>query len=363
MGYSEVDPAVFARNNEIAQSRRTGSGADYWKPQVGPPGQPKRNVIRIMPPHENMGGDAFVAVKMHFLPSKELGRDNRPIPITINCLSEYGKDCGACRHADALFKQAKGEDDPETQAQIERQAKDQAAKIRVFVNVVDIDHPEKGVVRYAFPPDVEKTLRMCFHDDDGNFRNITHPKTGRDVLLFVQKRAGTDFNDYKGTKAKDAASAIKDMDWLDQISDLSELKVEPTPDDVTKALRGERPKSALPTAQKPAAAAAAPPAAKPKPAAAPPAAAKPAVAATKPKRQPVQEEEAPATESDDPWAVGRAACAEAGFSEAAEITPEDVEKIKKPNCYTKEADPTDSMCQGCRVLLPCLTAKLAAVAA
>jgi hypothetical protein len=90
-------------------------------------------------------------------------------------------------------------------------------------------------------------------------------------------------------------------------------------------------------------------------------AAKTTPAATPTKRQPVVEE-SESVDGGDPWAPGRAACIEAGFNEFSEITPDEVEKIKKPNCFTKEAEPTDSMCQGCRVLLPCLTARLAAAA-
>lgn len=365
MPYTDVDPEVFKKNQEAAAARRSWTSAEYWSPNIGTLQQPARNVIRIMPPHENMNGDAFVVVKMHFFPSTQMGRNNRPIPIAINCLSEYAEECDGCKHVDKLFREAKNEDDPEQQAVLTRQAKDQAAKVRAFCQIVDMEHAEKGVQRYAFASEVENKLRMCFQDDENQFRNITHPKTGRDVIFKLWKKPGTDFNDYDA-KVKESASALRDMDWLDKIEDLNELRKKPTRNDMLLAVRGERPPGALPTTAKtdPAKAVAAKPVPTPKAAPVPAPAPVAAPVAAKTKRQPVVEEEErePETTNDDPWAVGRAACVEAKFAEFAEITPEEVEKIRKPNCYTKEPDPLDSMCQGCRVLLPCLTAKLAAAA-
>ena len=367
MAYTDVDPETFKRNQEAAAARRNYTSAEYWSPKVGTVASPGRNVVRLLPPHEKMEGDAFVVVKMHFFPSKELGKNGRPIPIAINCLSEYGEDCDGCTYVDKLFKEAKNEDDPEQQAVQIRAAKDQRAKVRAFCQLVDMEHPDKGVQRYAFATEVENKLRMCFHDDEGNFRNVSHPKTGRDIVFRMWKKPGTDFNDYD-LKPKEQPSALRDMDWLDKIEDLTELRKKPTKADMLKAIAGERSTGALPQTSKTATApkaetATAAPKAEPKAAPTakvetPKAETPKAEAAAKPKRQPVSEDN-----GGDPWATGRAACVEASFTEFAEVTPAEVEKIRKPNCYTKEPDPTDSMCQGCRVLLPCLTAKLTAAAA
>ena len=364
MAYTDVDPEVFKRNQEAAAARRTWMSAEYYQPQIGTLEKKGRNVIRLMPPHENMKGDAFIVVKMHFFPSTTIGKNGRPVPIAINCLSEWAEECDGCKHVDRLFADAKNEDDPEAQAVLTRQAKDQRSKIRAFTQLVDMDHPEKGVQRYAFPGDLENKLRMCFHDDENQFRNIAHPKTGRDIILTIWKKPGTDFNDFDA-KPKEAATNLRDMDWLDKIEDLALLRQKPSKEDMLKAIRGERPTSALPTTGKTATATATVEKAATKsavPAAPPVVAAKPAVVA-KPKRQPIVEEPEVVEEvNSDPWATGRAGCIEAGFTEFSEITPEETEKLKKPNCFTKEPDPKDGMCQGCRVLLPCLTAKLAAAA-
>ena len=83
----------------------------------------------------------------------------------------------------------------------------------------------------------------------------------------------------------------------------------------------------------------------------------------KSKRQPIPEPEPEGEEEEeteaDPFAQARKVIAKAGV-QAVEITPEEVEKIKKPTCYTKETEVSDPACQTCRVLLPCLTAKMMA---
>jgi hypothetical protein len=361
--WKDVDKDTFLKNKEAADARKTGGGSwDSWKPTASKAGvTAAKNVIRIMPPHQNMN-DVFVEARIHFLPSKEIDqKTKRPIPIGINCLAQYGKDCGACNMVDRLYKSAKGEDDADTAKRIKSEAYDKSAKTRLFANIVDIQHPEKAVQKYAFGPEVEKKLRACFLDDEGEFRNISHPKNGRDVIMMVTKKPGEgDFNEYVQVKAKDTPSPIADMEWLDGINDLSEMAKEPTVADMELALKGERPKTDGKVAEKKTEAA---PAAAEKKAekAAAPAAEKKAEAAApaKSKRQPVTEDN-----GDQVWANARAAITKAGLDfTPVEITPEELEKVKKPACFTKETDISDSACQTCRVLIPCLEAKMMAEAA
>jgi hypothetical protein len=359
--WKDVDKDTFLKNKETADARKTGGGSwDSWKPTASKAGvTAAKNVLRIMPPHQNMN-DVFVEARMHFLPSKEIdAKTKRPIPIGINCFAQYGKDCEACNMVDRMYKAAKGEDDADTAKRLKSEAYDKSAKTRLYANIIDIQHPEKGVQKYAFGPEVEKKLRACFLDDEGEFRNISHPKNGRDVLMFVTKKPGEgDFNEYVQVKAKDTSSPIADMEWLDGINDLSEIAKEPSHVEMELALKGERPKTDGKAAEK----AAAPAAAEKKvEKAAAPAAEKKAEAAApaKSKRQPVTEEE-----EGGVWATAKAAIAKAGLDfTPVDITPEELEKVKKPACYTKETDISDSACQTCRVLIPCLEAKLMAEAA
>ena len=386
MATKEVKASFFNKRNEESQSRKTGGNwAESWKPTASKAGTaPARNVIRFMPPHENMPDDGFVETKLHFLPEKGpdgapvIGKNGQPVPIGIGCLAFYGEDCPACNHVDRLFRNAKAEETPEAIDKAKKFAASLSAKLRFIINIVDMDHPEKGVQRYAFGPDVEKAIRACWYDDEGEFRNISHPNTGRDIIMLVTKKQGTDFNEYVTVKAREKETKLADMAWLEQITDLSVEARKPTVAEVEAALKGTR----LSKDEKKAAApvAAAKPLKKaPEPVEAeveeeeeeetpPPPKKKTAapVVEEKPKskRQPIPEPEPEVEEEEeeteaDPFAQARKVIAKAGV-QAVEITPDEVEKIKKPTCYTKETEVSDPACQTCRVLLPCLTAKMMA---
>jgi hypothetical protein len=379
----EVKAAFFNKRNEESQSRKTGGNwAESWKPTASKAGTaPARNVFRFMPPHENMPDDGFVETKLHFLPEKGpdgkpvIGKSGQPVPIGIGCLAFYGEDCPACNHVDRLFKQAKAEDTPEAIDKAKKYASSLAAKLRFLINIVDMDHPEKGVQRYGFGPDVEKAIRACWYDDEGEFRNISHPNTGRDIIMLVTKKQGTDFNEYVTVKAREKETKLVDMAWLEQITDLSLEAKKPTVAEIEMALKGERPQSKTAAAAPKAVETVKPktkPAPEPEPeeeeeeeTPPPPKKKAAAVVEEKPKskRQPIPEPEPEVEEEEnsDPYAAARAMIEKAGLDfTPLEITPEETERIKKPTCYTKETELSDAACQGCRVLLPCLTAKLMA---
>lgn len=374
--YRDIDDALFAERDIEAQSRKTGDFQEYWSPKVSRSGEFARNVIRIMPPHISMDADAFVTTKMHFLHERDQKtglpiispKTGRPVPIGINCLKFFGKPCAACSAVQEQLEEANALEGDE-QARAVRLARDQSAKVRTFCSIVDIDNPGKGVQRYAFGPDIEKKLRSCFRDDNGAVRNITHPRTGRDVIMRVGKRQGTEFNEYD-CRAKEASSPIPDMGWLDQITDLSELVREPNPLDMDQAVKGIRPQPSTvtrrpsPVQRETESTTDDEPKAKTKTKAEAKAEAK---AETKSKRAAVPENETEPV-ATDPYADARALwqagarrkpTLESGepFKGIIDIKPEMVADVKKPGCWTKEPDVLDDTCRQCRLMLPCTTIK------
>src|SRR5262245_21700229 len=255
--YRDVDPEEFDRRDAVSQSRRpAGDFVGYWSPKVGNAQMPSRNVIRILPPHHKMPADPFVMARMHFLPSNEVNKNTgKAIMIGINCLKPFGKQCPACDKVAHDLAEADALDSPEQVEAAKKAARDAGAKDRYFCQIIDIDDQAKGVQRYAFGPDTETKIRRTFRDDENKFRNVAHPRSGRDIIMKVGKRPGTTFNDYD-IRAKETSTPIANMEWLEAIEDLTELTLEPKYDDVEMASRGIRPQrggsSAPRTATRPA---------------------------------------------------------------------------------------------------------------
>ena len=392
MAYKPLDRETWRKNYEASQKRvaETPEYQDRYKPVVAAYGQaPARNKIRIMPPHENMS-DFMQEGKVHFGLGPNFNPREKNFGESVNCLRAFGKECKACLYVDSLWKQARASDDPVEKKQLEDRAKRSGAKLRWGLSVVDLDHPERGVQQWYVGRDLEPTLRALVLDDDGEFRDITDPKNGRNVILeAVRKDAKTDFIDYPTVRPAESPSPLMDMEWLDKIRDFSDLTREPTEAEIEAAMRGERrqrtvtqattattPPATAPgraskvtpirqAAAQPAQAAQAP---APAPAQATASAPAPAPAPVgRPRRQAVVE--TPAL-----WSVAQAAL-DAVIEEqqlsrtlpngSAWPHPLTVEELKKtqaekklPNCFMIDTEPLDKTCQECRVLLACLTVKL-----
>lgn len=236
--YLPADPTEFQQSYDRALQRRTGSGDKGWKPIAAQPGHPPhRNIARLMPRHPNMR-DVFVEYMVHF----GLG----PNQDTFSwCLEPYGIECPACMWQAQLYSRAKQATDPN----VAKQLKDLAYKIRKKINIagqiVDMAHPEKGVVRY-YPPDQEhKRIRGCFLSDDQppQFIDITHPEHGFNLVLECSVKPspqGQEWITYDTIRKADRPSALPDMAWLEQIKDLNEMVFQPTVDQVAGALQGKR---------------------------------------------------------------------------------------------------------------------------
>ncbi len=396
--YTPVDPTVFMARYDQSQARRVG-GQRGWKLQQGPPGRPIRSVIRMMPGHSSMGGDPIVETKVHF----NLGpQQNTATP----CLEPYGKNCPACQWSEELYARSRRAADPNAGKEYKDLAGRVRAKMRFVCHLVDMAHPENGVQEFFFNDELEKKLRACFLDDQTppQFRDITHPTTGRDIVLEVGTKPNTEWASYDVVRAKDTASPLPDPKWLTQINDLvAEHVYEPTVEQVQGALQGQRivraPRAlpagqaptALPAAVTPAPTTAPTPAAAPAPAPLPAAASAPApgrgrsTAGTKAavvpeilppaaapaatpapaptpvasRRQPVAAAANGSFAAAYAWARGEILTV---FPNPREITEQELSVTGKPPCYMEETEPSDTACQQCSVLIPCFAIKMGKLA-
>jgi hypothetical protein len=377
MGYKPLDMDVFRRNREASQQRvaEQGEFQERFKLVVAPYGKsPARNVLRIMPPHENMT-DFLQEGKIHFGLGPNFNPAKKQYGESCNCPKYWNKDavCKACLYVEQLRRDARSTDDPIEKRELDELARRITAKLRWGLNVVDCDHPERGVQPWYVGRDLEPKLRDLFIDDQGNTRDITDPKTGRNILITaVRKDKNTEFIDYPTIRPMEESSALHDMDWLDQIRDFSDLTREPTEADMDAAMRGERPARRTESQRS-----APPPRASratPRGAAAPaPAPAAPAAApAERPRRQAVAPPVTAPAAPVDPWAEARAQINkminDEQLSTALDnemtwprpITVVEFAAVRQKKslpviCFSKDSDPRDSVCQNCLVLLPCYT--------
>jgi len=232
--YQYVDPDAFLQRHQEAMAEREYGGRS-WTPKVGPVGKPLRNVIRGMPPHLNMGRAPIIKMKVHF----SLGPNTN---VAAPCLEPYSKPCPACEWVNSLFGRSRAETDPVRKGQFRDMAFKQRSKLRYGMNIIDMAEPHKGVQPYWFNQEVYDDLVGCFYDDNvpPQFRDITHPETGRDVIMEVSKKQGTDWNQYDMVRPKDTASPLINPQWLFEVADLTDHIYEPTLHEVTMALQGQR---------------------------------------------------------------------------------------------------------------------------
>jgi hypothetical protein len=364
-------------------------GRKNWSPKVGPHGTPTLNTIRIMPPHENMVDEkgepkVFVRSRVHFRlgPNKDTGSA---------CLRYWNEECPACVFRETLYAQAKQipPSDPQAEEKV-KVLKDYAYEIRPQdrwgCNLVDLSTAQiRGVQSYFFGVEISKKLDRCFFGDPepgnpgGDFIDVSHPETGRNILMRVQKKAGgSQFNEYPELRAAQKPSALHDMTWLDQVEDLSWHEYRPTRAEAEATLQGRRYESRNRGAARPA------PSTATGPSMPPPSPVSPSPASSVPPLVPAQtpapaktkmpgrkKKDAPANGAEAPavptalWATGLAQLARLApdFTPTAEqqaVTPGQLQGWAKANdlppCFEKDLDTTDVACRQCPVIVPCSTA-------
>lgn len=291
MTWAQADPALMMQRYKESQERKSESGMRSWQIEQGPVGQPIRNVCRLLPAHPNMGPDPIFCIgKIHF----SLGpKEDTAAP----CLEPYGEACPACEYVDMLYSRSRAAANQQQAQTYKDLAYTCRAQIRFASQIVDMAKPERGVQPFNFGDFLEKRIRACFLDQQRppQFRDISHPETGRDIIIDVSTKPGTKFRQYDLIVPAEVSTPLYDMEWLNLIADLTQEVYKPTADQIlaavksgTKIDRNVRP--ALVSGTAPAALAAAPLASAPMafaPASAPvPAAAPPPIAAPPAKRGP-----------------------------------------------------------------------------
>jgi hypothetical protein len=234
------DPSAFDHSFQQSMARPPERGAGNWKIKEG------RNVIRILPPHPNMKGDIIIGMRVHFSLGPKLD-------TWAPCLEFFGEACPACDWNTRCKNQSQNlsRSDPNQAKQYGDMAYKQRAQWRFGMNIIDVARPEAGVQKYYVGSDLEKKIRLLFFADDINpatgradVRDLTHPETGRDIILEVSKARGRvnnqEYLEITSMRPKDTPTKLMDPGWVDQVFDLMEDRYHATVEEISGALQGKR---------------------------------------------------------------------------------------------------------------------------
>jgi gp32 DNA binding protein like len=397
MGVRAFSPEEIQKAYDESREIRT---ADYnrFTLRVGKM-TPERNVIRIMPRHEDQE-KLFLRIRTHFGLGPYIGTAWEALPKDVKrtsapCLEQFGEPCPLCALIPQTWNQAKAARTEHERLQAENVARGLKAKERFGFLLVDDLDPSAGVQEYWINVDLYQRILACFRDDKGKTRDLTDPVTGRNIIIEASKKKGTNWDQYDVVRAFDEPTPLQNWDRLEpQIYNMEAIHLyKPTPEQLLDALktgdkiqRGHQPGVAVSsgtmrafpfqTATSGVEAAklvgsgrsadqeegAKPPA---------PTAGVPRKAPGPAKRKaPVEKAAAPTT---DPWLRGRQWLATQGvgqgftqFTVLQEMTPAQFEVVKTSGelddvpCFTTADPQAEAICRGCKVLLVCSTHKVAA---
>lgn len=183
---------IRSKQAQLSKTKDTGQQRNYWTPKEG------RNNIRILSPYSE-AGVWYLEVPLHY----KIGGKTIVCP---NRLPKKGR-CYVCEKVKE-FRNDKSEE-------LQKLANDLRPKMKVYYNIVDLDHPEAGVQVYGSGVSVFKDL--LYYDLDEEWGNITDPDNGYDVIL---TREGKGLSTQYQIKLKKNSSPIENVVWLDQLNDL-----------------------------------------------------------------------------------------------------------------------------------------------
>jgi len=176
---------------------------EFWSPVKGP------NTIRILPSWTlDLSQDFFRKTAQHW----KLGNNQ---DLWVTCLVEEGYErCPVCERIDSLYR-TKNKDDEAFAKLIRKQTK-------VLWNIVDMNNVSKGV--QVWQSGITVLGDIVKFVGNSKYGDISHPTTGRniDIVMTEAKESKTGWNDY-AVQPDPERSAIAELEWLEQMTDLDSL--------------------------------------------------------------------------------------------------------------------------------------------
>lgn len=180
---------------------------EFFKPVQG------KNIIRILPAAPGKTSP-YKVVHQHYVQTPD-----KPNGVGFVCPAfapERGP-CPACKMSNELRA---------TGNPVDRDRSFQLrAKSRVFVNVIDRAHPERGPMPWGYGKQIKEELE--------NIRtmlgvDVTHPEHGQDIIL-VRKGTGKNDTEYSVIASPQAGPISTDPDeiahWADMLPDLDQYGI------------------------------------------------------------------------------------------------------------------------------------------
>ncbi len=213
MVLAEYEDFNLDKMQKEAAALPSGGGA-FFKPHQG------KNVVRMLPTPKGRE-PWFTYHKHHF----SLGNERKNV---ICAKYQYSQPCPLCQKAAKLRATGNKLD--------ARKAKALEPSSQVYMNIVDMKNPEKGVQLWTMTPSVFKGIMDAI--DLAGVSNPAHPVKGFNIV-FIRKGEGLDTR-YKGyTLAREATELPGWEELLPTQKDLTTIEEAPSDEQIDEALGGE----------------------------------------------------------------------------------------------------------------------------
>lgn len=189
-------------------------GGNYFKPKEG------KNVIRFLPPPP--GKKPTMIYHRHWF---QMGGERKAIICTKH---QYNQQCPVCDQGARLRSSGNKMD--------LRKARAYQPQSHVYVNIVDMQNPEKGVQLWQMPPGVYKGIRAAL--DMAGVKSFADPVKGFNILF---KRTGSGIDtEYSAYTVAREASEVPDWEQLLPTQmDLEAVESPPTDEEQDQAVDAE----------------------------------------------------------------------------------------------------------------------------